>query len=257
MLGMVSTTGLATIDYRLTDPYLDPPGVSDSDYTEQSIRLPHCLWCYAPAEAAPPVSALPARRRGHVTFGCLNQFAKISRPALELWVTILRAVPNAHLVLHAPAGRHRDAVLTRFREAGIVPERVEFAGRVAHPQYLARHHDLDLALDPFPYSGGTTTIEALWMGVPVVTLAGRTAVGRGGVSVLSNLGLPELIAPTPEQYVAIVVGMAGDLDRLAALRAGLRERMLASALLDGKGYAAAVEAAFRKMWRTWCESRTS
>ncbi len=254
MLGMVSTTGLSTIEYRLTDAYLDPPGVSDADYTEQSIRLPHCFWCYEPTAGTPPVGALPALRNGHVTFGCLNQFAKASRPAQELWIKILRSVPGARLVLHAPAGRHREALLAQFRDGGIAPDRIEFAERLAHALYLERYNDLDLALDPFPYNGGTTTMDALWMGVPVVTLAGRTAVGRGGVSILSNLGLPELIARTPEQYVARAVAMAGDLDRLAALRAGLRERMQSSPLLDGQGYAAAVEAAFRLMWKNWCGS---
>ncbi len=254
MLGMPSTTGLAAIDYRLTDPFLDPPGFGDGDYTEQSVRLPHCFWCYEPAAGTPPVGALPARSRGHVTFGCLNQLAKLSGPALELWATILRAASDTRLVLHAAPGGQRDAVLARLGEDGVAPHRVEFAASVTHAQYLARYHDLDLCLDPFPYNGGTTTMDALWMGVPVVTLAGRTAVGRGGVSILSNVGLPELIARTPEQYVAIAAALAADRERLAQLRNGLRERMMSSPLMDGKQYAADVEAAFRRMWRTWCGS---
>jgi predicted O-linked N-acetylglucosamine transferase (SPINDLY family) len=252
MLGMLSTTGLATIDYRLTDPYIDPPGTTDADYCEHSIRLPHCFWCYEPAEGTPPVGALPAQQNGFITFGCLNQFSKVSRPAVELWVKILQSVPNSRLVLHAPAGSHRDAITARLREGGIAPDRITFSGRLSHVDYLARHHDLDLALDPFPYNGGATTLDALWMGVPVITLAGRTAVGRGGVSILSNLGLTELIARTPGEYVEIAVAVASDLAGLAHRRAALRERMQASPLMDAGQYAAAVEAAFRQMWRSWC-----
>jgi predicted O-linked N-acetylglucosamine transferase (SPINDLY family) len=254
MLGMPSTTGLETIDYRLTDSYLDPPGESDGDYTEQSVRLPHCFWCYKAAPDALATSALPAQRRGGVTFGCLNQPAKASRPALELWARILRSVPGARLVLHAPAGSHRDALRALFEAGGVSADRVEFVPMVPLVSYLERYHDIDLCLDPFPYNGGTTTLDALWMGVPVITLAGRTAVGRGGTSVLSNLGLTELIARSTEQYVAIAAAWAADLPRLARLRSELRRRMQSSVLMDGKSYAANVEAAFRQMWQTWCNA---
>ena len=254
MLGMPTTTGLATIDYRLTDPYFDPPGVSDRDYTEQSIRLPRSIWCYEPPEEAPAVGALPALRAGWVTFGCLNQLTKVTWPVLQLWVKILQSLPDSRLVLQAHPGPHLDDVRALFWRAGIGGERVEFVARVAPAEYLRRYHNLDLCLDPFPYNGHTSTLDALWMGVPVVTLAGHTGVGRAGVSVLSNLGLPELIAATPEQYVTIALQWAGDQTRLAALRAGLRERMQSSPLMDGKQYAADVEAAFRRMWRTWCDS---
>ena len=254
MLGMASTTGLTTIDYRLTDAYLDPPGASDDDYTERLIRLPHGFWCYPPPHDSPAVGGLPALRNGFVTFGCLNQLAKVSRPALQLWVKILRLLPGARLVLHSAPGSHQDAIRAPFRDAGVDPDRVAFAAKLSFRPYFALYNELDLALDPFPYNGGTTTMDALWMGVPVVTLAGRTAVGRGGVSVLSNIGLPELIAQTPEQYVAIAVELAKDLARLSELRAGLRQRMQVSPLTDGKQYAADVEAALRRMWQTWCNS---
>ncbi len=252
MLGLPSTTGLATIDYRLTDRYFDPPGSSDGDYTERSIRLPHCIWCYEPLAEAPPVGALPSERNGFITFGCLNQVAKASRPALHLWLSILQALPGARLLIQSPPGAHRDAVIQLFQAGGIAPDRVEFVPRVSRRAYLDRFHQLDLCLDPFPYNGHTTTLDALWMGVPVVTLAGRTGVGRAGVSVLSNLGVPELIAETPAQYVAIATALAADQERLAALRAGLRARMESSPLLDAKQYAADVQAAFRAMWTTWC-----
>ena len=252
MLGLPSTTGLDTIDYRLTDPWFDPPGARDDDYSEQSIRLPRTCWCYQPPEDAPAVTPLPSLKTGFITFGCLNQFAKVSSGALQLWVRVLQAVPGAHLVLQAQPGAHRDHVRALFAEAGIAPERLAFDGKVPLNDYLARYQDIDLCLDPFPYTGGVTTMDALWMGVPVITLSGRTGVGRSGVSILTNVGLPELIAQTPDQYVDCAVALAGNRDRLSELRGGLRRRMQASPLMNGSQYAADVEAAFRLAWRTWC-----
>jgi predicted O-linked N-acetylglucosamine transferase (SPINDLY family) len=144
-----------------------------------------------------------------------------------------------------------------FAEGGIASDRLEFTARVSRVEYLARYRELDLSLDPFPYNGGVSTMDSLWMGVPVITLAGRAAVDRAGVSILANVGLPELIAETTQKYTAIALELAGDLDRLALLRAGLRGRMQTSALLDGLGYAADVEAAFRRMWRQWCGNKMS
>ena len=181
MLGMPGTTGLSTIDYRLTDPYLDPPGATDGDYTEQSIRLPRGYWCYqAPGGRRPPVSALPALANGFVTFGCLNQFAKVSAPALQAWMTILQSLPASRLVIHSQPGSHLEAVRRVFEDGGIASERVEFAGRVPRVAYLDRYHDLDLSLDQFPYNGGVSTMDSLWMGVPVVTLAGHRGGSFGG-----------------------------------------------------------------------------
>jgi predicted O-linked N-acetylglucosamine transferase (SPINDLY family) len=247
MLGLPSTTGLDTIDYRLTDPYLDPPGETDADYTERSVRL-RSFWCYEPPADTPLVGPLPAEQNGYVTFGCFNNFAKVPRPALELWARVLQALPRSRLVLLAPEGRCRDLVHRLFERAGITGDRVAFVARANHGAYLLRYHDIDIGLDPLPYNGHTSTLDSLWMGVPVVTLAGRTAVGRGGVSILSNVGLPELIARTHEEYVARAVALACDLDRLSALRGGLRQRMQASPLMDGPQYAMDVEQAFREMW---------
>jgi predicted O-linked N-acetylglucosamine transferase (SPINDLY family) len=252
MLGMVSTTGLTTIDYRLSDNCLDPPGPGDASYTERTIRLPRCYWCYQPPEETPPLGSLPALRNGYVTFGCLNHFSKVNPSALQVWRTILQSLPDSRLVIHSQPGAHLEAVLALFEEGGISPDRIAFPGRVPRAGYLERYHHHDIGLDPFPYNGAITTLDSLWMGVPVITLAGRTAVGRAGVSILSTLQLPELIARTPEQYVAIAVGLAGDLDRLAALRAGLRERMRQSGIMNGERYAAEVDAVFRRMWRKWC-----
>jgi predicted O-linked N-acetylglucosamine transferase (SPINDLY family) len=257
MLGMPGTTGVATIDYRLTDPHLDPPGPGEGDYTERSIRLPRCYWCYEPPDVAPAVGPLPAERRGSVTFGCLNQFAKVSRPALALWAQLLLMVPGARLLLHAQPGRHLGAVRQMFEVAGVAPDRVEFAGRVPRAEYLARYNDLDLGLDPFPYGGGVSTMDALWMGVPVITLAGRTDVGRAGASILVNVGLPELIARTPEEYLACAIALAADRARLSQLRAELRQMTRASRIMDGRRYAAEMESAFREMWRDWCSEARS
>jgi predicted O-linked N-acetylglucosamine transferase (SPINDLY family) len=254
MLGLPSTTGLETIDYRLTDPFLDPPGAIDRDHTERSIRLPHCSMVFEPPGEAPPVGALPAAANGFVTFGCLNQLAKLTRPALELWVEILQSVPGSRLVLQSHPGPHLDEIRALFEQGGIAGERVEFVARAALAEYLHRYRNLDLCLDPFPYSGHTGTFDALWMGVPVITLAGRTGVGRGGVSILSNLGLLELIARTPAEYAAVAIDWARDLTRLATLRAGLRQRMSASPLMNARRFAADVEAAFRGMWTSWCAS---
>ena len=252
ILGMIASTGLATIDYRLSDWYLDPPGPGDRDYTERTVRLPRCYWCYQPPEGTPPIAALPALRNGFITFGCLNHFSKVSPPALRVWLTILQALPGSRLVIHSQPGAHLEAVRALFQEGGISHDRLEFPGRVPRAGYFQRYHQLDIGLDPFPYNGAITTLDSLWMGVPVITLAGRTAVGRAGVSILSNAQLPELIARTPEQYVDIAVGLARDPGRLTALRAGLRGRMRQSGVMDGPRYAAEVEAVFRRMWMKWC-----
>jgi predicted O-linked N-acetylglucosamine transferase (SPINDLY family) len=252
MLGMITTTGLATIDYRLSDPYLDPPGPGDTAYSERTLRLPRCCWCYEPPAEAPSLRALPALRNGVVTFGCLNHFSKVSPAALQAWLAVLQALPGARLLIHSQPGSHLDAVRALFEKAGIAGDRIEFPARVPRAGYFDAYHQLDIGLDPFPYNGAITTLDTLWMGVPVITLAGRTAVGRAGLSILSNLQLPELIARTPEQYVEAAIQLAGDLARLSELRTGLRERMRRSGLMDSGRYAAEVDAAYRTMWKTWC-----
>jgi predicted O-linked N-acetylglucosamine transferase (SPINDLY family) len=250
-LAYCSTTGLAAMDYRLTDPFLDPRG-QPACYAEESVWLPESYWCYQPAVTLPPVGPLPALVSGHVTFGCLNYFGKVTAPILTAWRELLRLVPQSRLVLHAKPGAHRDRVRTFFAARDVDPERIEFAGVVPLAQYFERYHQIDVGLDPFPYAGGTTTCDALWMGVPVVSLAGKTAVSRAGLSILSNVGLPELVARTADDYVRIATSLAGDLPRLAALRAGLRRQMVNSPLMDGPCFARNVEAAFRDMWLRWC-----
>jgi predicted O-linked N-acetylglucosamine transferase (SPINDLY family) len=251
-LAYPSTTGLETIDYRITDPYLDPPSSTDEFYTETSIRLPRTYWCYTPPLEDIPLTSLPADRASFVTFGCLNNSRKLTNDALEAWSQILLAVPDSHLLLHAPSGGCRRRVQECFGRSRISSERIEFFGRVPLQEYMNLYVGIDISLDPFPYVGGTTTCDSLWMGVPVVTLAGRTAIGRGGVSILSNVGLEEFIAESPQDYIRIAVTLANDRPRLAHLRSTIRERMKGAPLMDAKQFAADVENSYRQMWRRWC-----
>ncbi len=247
-LAYCSTTGLETMDWRLTDPYLDPAG-TDEWYTERSYRLPRTYWCYqAPTEAL-DIAPLPAESAGHITFGSLNNFCKVSRPAMETWAEILLGLPSSRLILHAHEGVHRQRTKDFFASLGVSPDRIEFVGFEPMERYLGQYHRIDIALDSFPYAGGTTTFDALWMGTPVVTLNGQTAVGRGGVSILSNLGLPELIACDQEQYIQIALQLARDQNALKALRQSLRQRMRQSPLMDAGQFARDVETAYQQMWQ--------
>ena len=251
-LAYCSTTGLSAMDYRLTDPHLDPPEFEDGRYTERSVHLPRTYWCYRPAEDAPEISPLPMLANGYVTFGCLNNFCKVTAPTLETWRELLFALPDSRLILHALEGTHRQRACEFFAAGGVDPQRIEFVGFLPTAQYLQQFSRIDIALDPFPYGGGTSTCDALWMGVPVVSVAGQTAVGRGGVSILTNVGLPELVARDVQEYRQIAVDLAGNPDRLSHLRATLRPRMQASPLMDEAGFAQDVETAFRLMWKNWC-----
>jgi predicted O-linked N-acetylglucosamine transferase (SPINDLY family) len=252
-LAYCGATGLTTIDYRLTDPYLDPPGGEQRSGGEQPIRLPETYWCYRSTVLAPPVGPLPALRSGHVTFGCLNNFAKVSGPTLVAWSRLLQTLPESRLLLHARPGSHCDRVRDLVARQGVRPERLGFVDRLAAAEYFRVYGQIDVALDPFPFGGGTTTCDALWMGVPVVSLAGATAVGRSGLSILSNLGRAEWVARDGEQYLRIAVDLAQDLPSLEELRGTLRAQMQASPLMDVPRFARNVEAAYRMMWQRWCE----
>lgn len=253
--GYPGSTGLETIDYRLTDPYLDPPGGDESVYSEKSVRLPDSFWCFDPRSIKAPINALPAQPAGLVTFGCLCNFVKVSRHALRLWSRVLKAVEGSRLLLLCPEGAHRRWVLEQMQGEGIATDRVEFAPRCAYRKYLELYNRIDIALDTIPYNGHTTSLDSFWMGVPVVTLEGKTVVGRAGVSQLTNLGLTELIARTPEEYVEIAAKLANDLPRLRELRQTLRGRMRASPLMDAPRFARNIENAYREMWRKWCEGK--
>jgi protein O-GlcNAc transferase len=259
-MGYPGSTGLDAMDYRLTDPYLDPPGLNDAYYSEESLRLPNTFWCYNPLASesrvpAPGINTLPALTNGYVTFGCLNNFCKINDGVLELWAKVLTAVPHSRLMLLVPMGQARQWIFEKLQTYGMEAGRVEFMERKPRADYLKSYHHIDLGLDTLPYNGHTTSLDSFWMGIPVVTLMGQTVVGRAGCSLLCNLGLKELVAQTPEQYVEIAVKLAGNLPRLSELRTTLRQRMRASPLMDATRFAQNVESAYRTMWRKWCENK--
>ncbi len=245
-LAYASSTGVPQIDYRLTDIFLDPPGTS-SPFVEKPLHL-QSYWCYAPDTSAPAVNPLPAATTGTITFGSLNNFCKASPPALAAWIKILRAVPNSQLLLHAPPGSARDRITQLLIDNHLDPARIRFAGLLPFNQYMQMYHQIDIALDPFPYAGGTTSCDALWMGVPLVTLAGNTGVGRSGVRLLSHLSLSEFISSNVDSYISIAAQLASDPARLAHLRATLRDRMQSSLLTNAPRFAADLQSLFRRAW---------
>jgi len=247
--GYPAATGLKTIDYRITDGFLDP-STSEPETFEKAVRLPS-FWCYDESamtfamEATPLPGALPAASAGYVTFGCLNNFCKINDQVLQLWARVLAAVPNSRLLLLAPGGLTRRRTANRFAQLGIATDRIQFAGYCSRAKYFELYHRIDIGLDTFPYNGHTTSLDALWMGVPMVTLAGNSAAGRAGVSQLSNLGLGDLIATVPDDFVRIAAELAGNASRLSELRGGLREKMRKSCLMDAARFAREIERAYR------------
>ncbi|HKT99307.1 MAG TPA: tetratricopeptide repeat protein [Paraburkholderia sp.] len=253
-LAYPGTTGSPAIGWRLTDPWIDPPDAPhiDGQYTERSLRLPDTFWCYDALVPDAEVNASPAHWAGHITFGCLNNPCKLTETTLSLWSGVFAALPDARLVLMAPPGSAREQIAMRLAAHGVDPARVSFVGFQSRADYLRTYHLIDIALDTFPANGHTTSLDAFWMGVPVPTRFGRSAVSRAGLCLLTNLGLPELATDNDADYVAIVTSLARDLPRLAALRAGLRTRMQASPLMDGARFARNVEAAYRHMWEAWC-----
>jgi predicted O-linked N-acetylglucosamine transferase (SPINDLY family) len=251
-LGYPNTTGLDTMDYRLTDAIADPEGETDRFHTEELVRLPAGFLCYAPPPESSEVAVLPQLKTGHVTFGCFDNLARVTPDMVALWAEILRAQPSARLMLKA-YGLSADSACRdlreRFQGHGIAPERFDLcAPEFPAVRHLAKYREIDIGLDTFPYNGTTTTCEALWMGVPVVTLAGSTHASRTGASILSSTGLSEFVAPTPAQYVEIALQLAADPEKRRTLRAGLRARMRASPLLDAPRFARGLEAAYREMW---------
>lgn len=253
-LAYCSTTGLKAIDWRLSDPHLDPPGV-EHFYSEKTLRLRHCYWCYEAPADAPPISPPPSVRNGFVTFGSLNNFAKISQPAIDAWSSILQHFPNSRLILHAHEGSHRQRLRDLLASRSIDPNRLEFVGFYSMSGYLSQYSRIDVALDSFPYGGGHTTFDALWMGVPVVSLAGVTGVGRGGASILSNLGKSQWIADSIDSYIDIASSLVRDIDERITIRNQLRPWMLQSPLMDAASHARGIESAYRFAWRAWCDAR--
>lgn len=251
-LGYPNTTGLPAVDYRITDAYADPPGESDQLSTERLMRLPASYFCYRPAPTTPEVDELPAAKTGAITFGCFNNFHKISDVFLDIVARVLLAVPGSRFMLKGrPLSVPAVAMTVRkhFEQLGIAAERVELrAWEERFKDHLAIYGEVDIALDSFPYNGATTTCEALWMGVPVVTVVGDRHAARMGSSLLNAVGLGELVASDLDGYVAICARLAADRSRLAELRRTLRERMRRSPLMDEPSFLATIERRYLEMW---------
>ena len=248
------STGLPEMDWFITDRWESPPDLTHL-YSEKLLRLPDGYVCYSPPPDAPDVTMLPALATGTVTFGCFTNLAKVTPDVLAAWSAILARLPGARLVIKSHAFRDPETarrVRAAFSAHRIAPERIELRGPSPHRAFLGEYGDIDIALDPFPYAGGLTTCEALWMGVPTVTLPGETFASRHSLSHLSNAGLSDWAAPDVAAYIALAVAKASDLPALSALRAGLRARVKASPLCDAPRFGASLGAALRHAWRAWC-----
>jgi protein O-GlcNAc transferase len=257
-IGYPATTGLATIDYKIVDKYTDPPGITEHFYTEELIRLNDCFLCYLPDSNSPTVAELPSVSTDHVTFGSFNHFAKISPEIISLWAKILKTIPNSHLVLKSKSLSDItvcSSLIAAFAQKNIAAERITlFSWMTSQREHLDLYNRIDIGLDTFPYNGATTTCEALWMGIPVITLEGTTPASRVGVSLMSNVGLPELIAKTQEEYIRIAVNLANDTKKLQKLRRELRNIMACSPLTNAKQFTVNLEHSYHKMWEKWCKS---
>jgi predicted O-linked N-acetylglucosamine transferase (SPINDLY family) len=251
--GYPNTTGMREIGYRITDAGCDPAGKTERLHTEELVRLPGVYMSWRPPPDAPDPGLPPAKASHRITFGSFNAAYKVTPSMVAVWSRILGELPESRLVLFAiPPGRAENRLRTLFHAQGITEDRIEFRARMSHEAFLLAHREVDIALDTFPYHGTTTTCFSLWMGVPVISLVGSTHVSRVGLTILSSIGLPDLAAQTAEQYVHTAVALARKPEELRALRNGMRERMLASPLTDGRACAKALEEAYRGMWQRWC-----
>ena len=259
-LGYPATTGLATVDYRFTDAIADPPGGADALHTETLVRLPAGFLCYRPPADAPALTPTPALAKGAITFGSFNNLAKVTPQVIETWAAILRAVPGSRLLLKGWIFADtvlRQRMAGRFAALGVDAGRIDLRPLIPGvAEHLRLYREIDIGLDPFPYNGTTTTCEALWMGVPVMTLVGDRHAARVGLSLLSRVGLEHFAATDTDAYVAIAAGLARDVAALNELRLGLRDRMQQSPLTDAPRFARDVEMAYRTMWRAWCARHT-
>ncbi|MCH7919859.1 MAG: hypothetical protein IIC50_17965, partial [Planctomycetes bacterium] len=254
--GGLCTSGMSQIGYRLTDRLLDPPEMQPT-YVEKLVYLPEGYGCYRPSDQAPVVGPLPAGQRGHITFGVFNSRLKINPGMIALWVAILNQVPASRLLLKFPGGGDKPLVerlLTEFSQAGLDPQRVTVRPMLGLKAHFALYNEVDIALDTYPYNGFLTTLEGLWMGVPMVTLTGRRHTSHFGLSILTRVGLSFFVAHSEQAYVAKAVALAGGTESLALIRASCRPRMEASVLCDAPRYARHVEHAYRAIWEDYCQS---
>jgi protein O-GlcNAc transferase len=245
-------TGLAAMDYRLTDEWMDPAD-ADAFYAERSVRLPGGWCCYHPLGNVPPAAV---RQRGAITFGSLNNPCKLNESTLGLWTKVLGSVRDSRLLLLVESERQRNLIRETMARSGVDPNRIEFTGHQRRGEYLRLYDAIDICLDPQPYNGITTTCDALWMGVPVISRTGATAAGRAGLSILSNLGLQKWVAEDDEGFMRIATELGGDFDGRSEIRRTLRDRMRRSPLMDGRRFARNVEVAYRQMWGNYCRVRT-
>ena len=256
-LGYPCTTGLATMDYKITDHIIDPVGKTEAYHTEKLIRLPVYRVVDFKTEESPEVNSLPAFKAGQVTFASFNHFCKINPYIISIWVKILTAISDARLLIvikdDANDKNAQDYVKGLFAPYNVTDEQLEIVGTKPFTQYLKLHNNVDISLDSFPHMGGTTTFISLWMGVPVITLSGQTSASHGG-SPLISLGLSDLIAYTPEEYVEIAIRLASNLGELHQLRMKLRDNMINSPLMDAKAFTISLENAYREIWESWCNT---
>jgi predicted O-linked N-acetylglucosamine transferase (SPINDLY family) len=255
-IGYPNTTGLRAVDWRITDAYADPPGDGDAFHSERLARLPGAFLCFEPPGDAPEVQAPPSAAGGAVTFGSFNVLPKVTPEVILAWSRVLQGVPRSRLLLKALGLGDADSqarMHRAFESHGISADRITLLPvEGALHDHLARYHAMDIALDPFPFNGTTTTFEALWMGVPVIALRGDRHSARVGASILANAGLDSLIAANVDDYVRLAVRLAGDAAQLAQLRRTMRDRLAASPLRDAAGFARTLEQAYREMWGRWC-----
>jgi protein O-GlcNAc transferase len=250
--GYANTTGMTAMDYRITDAYADPPGMTEGLHTEKLLRMPEIYMPFEIPEDDVDEGPSPCVDRGHVTFGSFNAISKVTPRMIELWSRILRRVPSSRLLmLTVPEGRTRSRLRMHFAECGVNADRVEMRGRSKQREFMAAHHDADIALDCYPFHGTTTTAHTLWMGLPLITLAGRTHVARVGVSMLENVGLSELVASNEDEYIELAVKLASDPVWLKGLRQSLRACMLRSPNMDGARFTRFLEQAYESIWNDY------
>ena len=257
--GGINTSGMEQIDYRLTDSLFDPPELQKF-YVEESVCLPGGLLCYSPPRSSPLVAPLAAKQKGYVTFGSFNNSMKTNPYILSLWAQILKANSTFRLILKFPAADDQKVVdnyYSEFEQLGIDRERIQMYSMFpSHFEHMDLYNQIDIALDTYPYNGLITTLETLWMGVPMVSLVGNDSyLSRVGLSALSRVGLEIFAASTGDEYVDKAIAFAGQLDELAQIRASLRSMMLNSPLCSPKRFTGEVEQAYRKMWHRWCRSQ--
>jgi predicted O-linked N-acetylglucosamine transferase (SPINDLY family) len=255
-IGYPNTTGLTVIDYHITDNYVDPEGIAEASHSEIPMRMPASYYCFDPLIERTPVNECPALENGYITFCCFNNYAKLNRETFVLWAKILQSLPDAKLVIMNASLQDLETqqfLENTFASLDIKSNRLEIGCIPSTEKTFSTYNQIDIALDSYPYNGATTTCQALWMGVPVVTLVGKTHVARAGLSILSALGLTEFIASTPEEYIEICVKLASEKQYLQKLRNEMREKMQASPLMDGASFTRYLESEYRKMWGKWCD----